>query len=382
MTKGNAVQGSMARGNAARDGAAHGAGVSRRGFCAAGIAGALACAFAAAGRPGLGEAAAVGAAGGPDAAEPREGSGALPATVVDDRGCEVVVESLERVVVCMGSFAKTWELAGGTLAGTTGDAFEDYDLASAGTAVSVGDFTSPDLEQILALDPTLVVMSASSAGMAGKSTQVDLAEPLEAAGIPVVAFKVTTFGDYLRMLRACCDLTGRDDLYEANGAAVGERVDDVVAAAKAALEERGSAPTCLVMTTYSGGTRVAAPSSQVGSILSDLGAANLTAENPSLLKDFSLESVIAMDPDFIFVLPMGNTPEAAEKALYDQTEANPAWSGLTAVREGRFTLLDEALFLYKPLNEWDRAYREMAVALYGDAVLERLPETAATAGEA
>ena len=294
---------------------------------------------------------------------------AFPVTLTDDAGREVTVSSLERVVVCMGSFAKTWQFAGGSLVGTTADALADYELEGAENIASVGDFTAPNLEQILALDPTLVIMSAASAGRGGQSSQTDLVEPLESAGVPVLTFKVTLFGDYLRMLRACCDLTGRYDLYYENGLATRDRIDEVLAAAAQARSESGEeAPTCLIMTTYSGGTRVLNSSTQSGAAAADLGAVNLADQNPSLLKDYSLESVVALDPKFIFVMAMGNDPEAAERALKEQTEDNPAWAGLTAVREGRFITLDPELFQYKPLEAWDEMYRTMAKNLYGDDV--------------
>lgn len=294
---------------------------------------------------------------------------AFPVTLTDDAGREVTVSSLERVVVCMGSFAKTWQLAGGSLVGTTADALADYELEGAENIASVGDFTAPNLEQILALDPTLVIMSAASAGRGGQSSQTDLVEPLESAGVPVLTFKVTLFGDYLRMLRACCDLTGRYDLYYENGLATRDRIDEVLAAAAQARSESGEeAPTCLIMTTYSGGTRVLNSSTQSGAAAADLGAVNLADQNPSLLKDYSLESVVALDPKFIFVMAMGNDPEAAERALKEQTEDNPAWAGLTAVSEGRFITLDPELFQYKPLEAWDEMYRTMAKNLYGDDV--------------
>ena len=294
---------------------------------------------------------------------------AFPVTLTDDAGREVTASSLERVVVCMGSFAKTWQLAGGSLVGATADALADYELEGAENIASVGDFTAPNLEQILALDPTLVIMSAASAGRGGQSSQTDLVEPLESAGVPVLTFKVTLFGDYLRMLRACCDLTGRYDLYHENGLATRDRIDEVLAAVAQARSESGEeAPTCLIMTTYSGGTRVLNSSTQSGAAVADLGAVNLADQNPSLLKDYSLESVVALDPKFIFVMAMGNDPESAERALKEQTEDNPAWAGLTAVSEGRFITLDPELFQYKPLEAWDEMYRTMAKNLYGDDV--------------
>ena len=63
---------------------------------------------------------------------------------------------------------------------------------------------------------------------------------------------------------------------------------------------------------------------------------------------------------------MGDSDEAAQKALKDQTTANPAWKELTAVKKGHVITLDPKLFLYKPNNNWDDAYEELYKALYED----------------
>ena len=163
----------------------------------------------------------------------------------------------------------------------------------------------------------------------------------------MLTFGVTVFADYLRMLRACCDLTGREDLYKLNGTAVEGRIQKIVADCAQLKGEEG--PTALLIITYSGGIRVQAETTQSGAILADLGARNLAAMNRSLLKDISMESVLEMDPDFIFVVAMGDD----------------AWAALTAVNEGRCIMLDPAISLYKPLNEWDGAYAAFANYLYG-----------------
>ena len=99
----------------------------------------------------------------------------FPVTV-DDQGREVVVESIERVVTVMGSFAKLWELAGGTLTGVTDDAYTSYGIDK--DVQSVGSYTAPNLESIIALEPTLVIMSAAStSARANTSTAADLVAP-------------------------------------------------------------------------------------------------------------------------------------------------------------------------------------------------------------
>ncbi len=271
-----------------------------------------------------------------------------PVTFTDDLGNEVTVDN-------------AWELAGGTLVGVSDDALQaaGWTIASPDVA-TVGDFASVNLEAIIALDPDFVIMTSGTGGRGGDSSQADLRDALVGSGIPVAYFQVTTFDDYLRLMRTFTDITGREDLYEQNAAAVEQAIDDIVAQVPAE-----NPPTALVLTTFSGGTRVQAPETQTGAMLADLGVNNLAGENRSLLKDFSLEAVIEMDPDFIFVIPMGDDAEAAMRNLEEATAANPAWSSLSAVQNGRYITLDPTLYLSKPNARWSDAYQGLFDSLYG-----------------
>ena len=72
----------------------------------------------------------------------------------------------------------------------------------------VGTVKEPSLEEILALSPDFVVLSADVA------SQVKLHGALEAAEVPHAYYRVDAFADYLAMLGQFCRLTGREDLYE------------------------------------------------------------------------------------------------------------------------------------------------------------------------
>lgn len=284
-----------------------------------------------------------------------------PVTFTDDMGNEVTVDNPQRVVACMGSFANAWELAGGTLVGVSDDA-----LTAAGWTIEspdvakVGDFTAVNLEAIMALNPDFVIMTSGTGGRGGDSSQADLRDALVGAGIPVAYFEVTTFDDYERLMRVFTDITGRADLYDQNVAKVAAAIDAVVGAVPAE-----NPPTALLLTTFSGGTRVQSSGTQTGAMLADLGVNNLADEDKSLLKDFSLEAVIEMDPDFIFVIPMGSDTEAAMRNLEEATAANPAWGSLSAVQNGRYITLDPTLYLAKPNAQWDAAYQGLFDNLYG-----------------
>ncbi len=282
-----------------------------------------------------------------------------PVTFTDSRGVTVTVENPQRVVACMGSFAHIWELAGGTLVGYSDDTLTSgYDIISTG-AKTVGDFSAPSLEAIIDLEPDFVIMTSGSGGRGGSSSQAELAGSLENAGITVATFNVTTFADYLEMLRICCEITGNAEAFATNGQAVADRIDAIKASVPA-----GTAPVVLVGITYSGGLRVQAGSTMAGGIVVELGGTNLADVNRSLLSEYSMESVIEADPDVILLIPMGNTDDAAAKHLAECTAANPAWAELKAVKTGKYLALESDLFVYKPCERWDEAYQAVYGALY------------------
>lgn len=284
-----------------------------------------------------------------------------PVTFTDDMGNEVTVDNPQRVVACMGSFANAWELAGGTLVGVSDDA-----LTAAGWTIespdvaTVGDFTAVNLEAIMALNPDFVIMTSGTGGRGGDSSQADLRDALVGAGIPVAYFEVTTFDDYERLMRTFTDITGRADLYDQNVAKVAAAIDAVVGAVPAE-----NPPTALLLTTFSGGTRVQSSGTQTGAMLADLGVNNLADENKSLLKDFSLEAVIEMHPDFIFVIPMGNDTEAAMRNLEEATAANPAWGSLSAVQNGRYITLTRRCTSQSPTPSGMRPTRGSSITSTG-----------------
>ncbi len=151
---------------------------------------------------------------------------------------------------------------------------------------------------------------------------------------------VTTFDDYLRMLQTCCDITGNTKAYEENGTNVAENI----AAIKKKAEGK-SAGSVAVLTTYSGGTRVSRrPRPRPAPCSPSWRASNITDADKSLLSD-SPGVPGQGRPRFHLPVADGDSDEAAQKALKDQTTANPAWKELTAVKKGRVITLDPKLFL-------------------------------------
>ncbi len=276
-------------------------------------------------------------------------------TFTDDVGAAVTVTSLGRVAVLYGSFAETWVLGGGTLCAATDDYVTERGGDTDGVTV-VGTVKEPNVETLLSLSPTLVILSADIAA------HQTVADTLRQMQIPTACMRVDAFEDYYRFLGIVTDMTGRADLFQTHGIDVKHEIEAV----KDAVAGK-DAPSVLLLRAYSTGVKVKATDNFAGVMLEELGGEHITARYPSLLQELSIEAVLAADPTHIFVSTMGDEAAALatlENALY----RSPAWQSLTAVKEGRVHLLPKELFHYKPNARWGESYRFLAERLYGEGV--------------
>ena len=284
--------------------------------------------------------------------------GSWPMTLTDDLGREVTLEAPPRRVVALtASYAETWLLAGGSLAATVHDAWEDFGLELGEEVQDLGSGQKVSMELVLGTDADLILASSNTA------SQVELMDTLEQAGMPVLYFLVNTFGDYLHMLSLCCAVTGREDLYQKNGLEVQKQVDAAIAAAEKAAETVGAPSVLLLRTSASGIHAKGSAGTVLGVMLADLGCVNI-ADGSDLLEDLSIERIIEADPDRIFVVVQGNDADGARKTLEDALAGSEAWAGLTAVKEGRVHYMDRTLYHFKPNNRWGTAYAGLEELLY------------------
>lgn len=290
----------------------------------------------------------------PSDEEAVQNSGGKDAVVgfTDALGRELsILKNPERVAALLGSFADVWVLSGGTLCAAAEDAWEDFGLES--DAVSLGGAHSPSLELLLSSDPELVIASAST------SSNVEMLETLESAGIAVAYFDVDCFEDYLEMLDICTEITGKKELYHENGLALKEKIDKI----KSDYQELGipdSERTVLLLRAASSFVKAKGSTGTIlGEMLSDMGCINIADSETSLIESLSVEAVIKQEPCHIFVVTMGSDTEAALGSLDRLMEENPAWGELSAVKEGRLHVMDKTLFNLKPNDRWAEAYETL-----------------------
>lgn len=274
-------------------------------------------------------------------------------TFTDALGRSVTVEKdPERVVSLQGSFAETYMIAGGDLVGVTTDAFEDFDLDLPNAKI-VGTVKEPNTEILLSLDPDFVIMSEDIAG------HREVAKLLDNVRIPYAYFKQETFEDYLGMLKIFTDITDKTENYSEFGTKLESAIDATVANAKA----QENKPKVLFVRARSQGVSAKAKDHMVCTMLDEFGCVNIANKVPSLLENLSIEQIIAEDPDIILVTCMGDENKAKEY-LKNAWESNPAWSGLTAVKNKNYIFLQKNLFHFKPNARWAQAYETLYQILF------------------
>lgn len=274
-------------------------------------------------------------------------------TFIDALGRKITVKrNPERVAALLGSFADVWVLSGGNLCACAEDAWEDFSLELE-DAVNIGGAHSPSLELLISADPDFVLASASTA------SNVEMEGALASMGITVAYFDVDNFEDYLNMLDICTDITGRKDLYEQNGTNLKARIDEIKVQYSSADIPSESRRVLLLRASSSSVKAKGSSGTILGEMLADMGCVNIADSDASLLDNLSVEAVIKEDPHHIFVVTMGSNTEKAMSSLENMMKENPAWSTLTAIKEGRLHVMDKALFNLKPNAKWAAAYETL-----------------------
>ncbi len=276
-------------------------------------------------------------------------------TFTDDLGRQVMVDHPERVVCLIGSFADIWYLAGGVdqIVAATDATWTYFNLPLEEDVVNLGAAKELNMEKLIACDPDLVLASC------GTDRNTELESAFNEMGIPAAYFSVNTFEDYLRMLKICTEITGQSGNYETYGTAVWAQVERALARAD------GSRPSVLYIRATGSSCKVKnSEGSVLGEMLAALDCENIADREGSLLEQLSLETILQSDPDYIFVVLQSADPADAQAVLETTLLRNPAWASLTAIKEGRYYVMDQQLYNLKPNERWGEAYEQLADILY------------------
>ncbi|MDY4696553.1 MAG: ABC transporter substrate-binding protein, partial [Selenomonas montiformis] len=78
---------------------------------------------------------------------------------------------------------------------------------------------------------------------------------------------------------------------------------------------------------------------------------------------YSMETLVAQNPEILFVTSMGNLKEI-QAGMDEMMQSNPAWQSVEAVRENRIYYLPQELFLLSPGIHYPEAVETMAKCVY------------------
>ena len=290
------------------------------------------------------------ACGAPAAEQSSQGS---YATITDDNGRTVSFDKKpERIVVTSASFLEPLYAVGGEVVGRPDSKSKIPEAAKSVT--NIGRVYQIDAEKVLALTPDLVILNR---GMNEK-----LVETLAANHIKTLVIEMKSYEDVKREIGTFATLTGET----AKGDELIRKMDADIEAVRTSIPQEKKRVAIIHSTGQ--GLSVQLDGSIAGNIANILGWENTAAGMPALDKNpdaapYSMETLVAQNPDIIFVTSMGEEAEirASMEAMFAES---PAWQSVSAVRDGRVYYLPQEMFLFSPGIEYPAAVKYMARLVY------------------
>ncbi|MEA3424333.1 MAG: ABC transporter substrate-binding protein [Bacillota bacterium] len=272
-----------------------------------------------------------------------------------DVGGELITvkKNPSRVISLYNSYLDLWYMTGaeavGRVNGTTGVPEEAMDIET------VGKWSQPNIEAVLALNPDMVIMRATI------SKQRAIEDQLKANNIDTCYVDYTTFDEFLQVVEVFAHITGDTSVFE-------ETIEPMISNMDKLKEKVGNieGPEAMVLFSTSKSLSIENEEGTTGAIVKELGGKNIVKENIAEGKtriDFSLETIVERNPKIILIKTMGNIDDC-KNTLEVNAMSNEAWNEIDAVKDGNIHFLDKNLFMYKPNKRYFEAYLTMAKLLY------------------
>jgi iron complex transport system substrate-binding protein len=214
--------------------------------------------------------------------------------------------------------------AGDKVVGVTDYDDYPYDFAAwiaAGNMTSVGDFTSPNMEVIISLDPDLILASGG--------VQEDDVNTLRDYGYKVLVLDPTSVDGILNNIELVGNATGK----QAEATAL---VNNLTSRINAVAEKVANAtkPEVYYETYYetTSSWTIGALAWQ-NELIEKAGGTNIFGDQPTDYYQYQVEALIDRNPDVI-VLPAEGMGTGTQAGI-DAVKARPGWDTMSAVQNGR-----------------------------------------------
>ncbi|WP_195932008.1 helical backbone metal receptor [Turicibacter sanguinis] len=219
----------------------------------------------------------------------------------------------------------------------------------------VGQAMNPDLEIVASLNPDLFIMDASF-----KSS---VEESLTEYGLNTFFFETGTYTAFLNSINELGNAINRQD--EAT-----TLLNQLKQAEEAVLANKTEqAPTVAIIFGAGDNFMLATESSYLGDLAKTLGAINIASEIDTNIESayiqFSLEQILAQNPDYVLRFAHGNIEETSK--MFDEAfDKNEAYQQLDAVADGKVYDLDSTIFNVSANLKVTEAITKLGEILYGN----------------
>ena len=278
------------------------------------------------------------------------------AVITDDLGREVeLAKKPERIAVTSASFLEALHSVGGDVVARPDSKTKMPDFAK--DKISIGKVYQINTEALVAAAPDLVIIN--------KGMNEKLVDTLDASGIKSLVISAKTYDEVKNEINIFAKITGETE----RGAALIKDMDEKIAATKAKIPAESK--KIMIIHSTNQGLTVQLKGSIAGDVADILGWENLAAgdtplENNPDAAPYSLETLLAKNPEILFITSMGDLD--AIKANMEQMMAdNPAWQSLDAVKNNRVYYLPQDLFLLSPDIHYPEAVETMAKLVYPES---------------
>ena len=223
------------------------------------------------------------------------------------------------------------------------------------TSPQVGQAMNPDLEIVASLNPDLFIMDASF-----KSS---VEESLTEYGLNTFFFETGTYTAFLNSIKELGNAINRQD--EAT-----TLLNQLKQAEEVALANKTEqAPTVAIIFGAGDNFMLATESSYLGDLAKTLGAINIASEIDTNIESayiqFSLEQILAQNPDYVLRFAHGNIEETSK--MFDEAfDKNEAYQQLDAVADGKVYDLDSTIFNVSANLKVTEAITKLGEILYGN----------------
>ena len=250
----------------------------------------------------------------------------LPATFVDDMGRGVTINEIpEKIVSHVPSITEMlFALGLGDKVVGVSD-YCDYP-EEAQSKPSVGNYFNPSVENIVALEPDLVLTDGHSESIL----------QLDGLGITYMVLDPKDIDGVFEDLELLGKVTGTESEAAELIDSMQESIADVIAQVEGAPR-----PKVLYIIDATDLTLpwTAGPGSFIDYLITTAGGENIAAQAQGAWIQLSIEEIVNADPDIIILPLTHGTAFTPREAL----EEHPAWQGTTAVKEGNIFFIDADL---------------------------------------